>query len=240
MKQTRYPSVLHAYLATMEHQRGEINRPKVLDCGAGTGSGEIPPLGLFSEAGYDCLGIDISPERLDNARASTRELSLEMKFMQADMRRLPFESDSFDFIYEYNSLPHLTKADTGIAIAEMRRVLRKGGLCFLGFMSLDSWPILGRRIGDGEFSLVEGSETVTHSAFADDEPDRYFGDWTLVQKEKNRRWYREWSERQNLEDWMRWYDPAHSDLSESEWNALYSGRIEKSNNSQLFYAVRKP
>ena len=110
---------------------------KILDCGAG---GPIPPLALFHQQGYDCWGIDLSDEQLQEARDFCQEQAMPLHLRQGDMRCLPFDDETFDYIYEHYSMRHLSKQDTAGAVGEMFRVLRKGGLCFLGVVSMDSWP----------------------------------------------------------------------------------------------------
>lgn len=234
-----YPAPLYAFLNMIRRSHditGSLKGIKILDCAAG---GETPPLGLFHEYGCETWGIDISPGAVQLAQTFAEQYQMNLNIRQGDMRHLPFADATFDCVYEYNSIAHLSKLDTGIAIQEMHRVLKKGGLCFVGFMSLACWPILGRSVNDGEFCLMEGGEEVTHSAYADDEPDQYFSGWQIIQKEKHTRWYRRWSEQQSLTDWMGWYDPQHSDLTSAEWQDLYGGRVAHSNYSHLYYMLEK-
>ena len=235
-----YPAPLYAFLAFANRTRGESSpqsKTKILDCAAG---GETPPLGLFHEYGYETWGIDISPQQIQLAQAFGEKHNMVLNLRVGDMRQLPFDDDTFDCVYEYNSIAHLSKVDTGLAIKEMFRVLKKGGLCFVGFMSLDCWPILGRRVNDGEFCLIEGDQEVTHSAYTDNEPDQYFASWKILQKEKNTRWFRWWSAQLSKADWMSWFDQAHSDLTSVEWEQMYPNRIERGNNTNLYYVAQKP
>jgi len=49
------------------------------------------------------------------------------KFVQADIRTLPFEKESADYILCDNVLEHIAMSDIPIVLQEMRRVLKVGG-----------------------------------------------------------------------------------------------------------------
>jgi SAM-dependent methyltransferase len=77
------------------------------------------------ELGHDVVGVDSSPEMLAKARASVPEAV----FRHGDLTSLPAESDSFDLVVCALALEHV--ADLNAAIAEMSRVLRRGGRMIL-------------------------------------------------------------------------------------------------------------
>jgi len=120
------------------HPQDELSqRGKILDCGAG---GPIPPLALFARHGFEAWGIDVSDEQLGKARQSCEQHGIEVQLRTGDMRHIPFEDETFDYVYEHYSLCHLSKQDTAQAIGEMYRVLKRQGLCFLDVISADCWP----------------------------------------------------------------------------------------------------
>ena len=157
----------------------------ILDCGAGGGR---PPLGLFAEWGYKCYGIDISEQAINAARQFATKHNLKIDLRIGDFRHIPFNDESFSFVFTQNSLNHLSKIDTEIAIAEMKRVLKPGGLLFVDFMSVDcsycNEEEMGKLVGDYEFFGVHGEGESLHSFFRNDEPDRYFDDMEAVRKKK--------------------------------------------------------
>jgi len=112
----------------------------ILDCGCGPGS---IPIGLAQWApDGQTVGIDLGPEQLDGARALARDLGLKnVTFRQGDIFDLPFEDDSFDVVFSQTVLYHI--ANTEKALAEIKRVLRPGGLVALRdaiTASLIVWP----------------------------------------------------------------------------------------------------
>lgn len=80
-------------------------------------------------AGITLTGIDFSPAMLDIARRRAGELGAAADLREADARALPFAGDAFDTVVCTFSLCAIP--DHRRAIAEMRRVLRPGGLLLL-------------------------------------------------------------------------------------------------------------
>jgi hypothetical protein len=75
----------------------------------------------------------------------------------------------------------------GLTVQEMYRVLKLGGLCFLGVISMDSWPrsIFGQEQAPGEFwGEEEGDELALHSLFTDQEADELISAWEVVSRYK--------------------------------------------------------
>lgn len=95
---------------------------RVLDLGCGSGwatrlLAERAPLGLV-------VGIDISDEMIEVARASSKELS-NIRFEAGSAERLPFENRFFTHAFSMESLYYY--ADMLAALREVRRVLAGGG-----------------------------------------------------------------------------------------------------------------
>jgi len=168
-----WPSHLYRFLQFIEKVSLE---KKILDCGAG---GPHPPLALFSQYGYETHGIDISKSAISSAQKFSEEHKLSINLIEGDMRKIPFESESFSFVFTQHSICHLTKKDTKKAIEEITRVLCPGGYCFIDFMSTESSYFgaesLGKEVGPGEYQYIdEDGDTVLHCFHSDDEPDQYF------------------------------------------------------------------
>ncbi len=157
---------------------------EVLDCGAG---GPQPPLALFFEYGYRTHGVEISDKQLRLAQQFCDEHGMELDILQGDMRDLPFGDESMSFVYSIDSICHMTKSDVAVSMQEIERVLKKGGLCFVNFISVDDRHFeQGEQQGPGEFIIEDGNERILHSFYEDTEPDRYFRNFTLIRREKRR------------------------------------------------------
>jgi ubiquinone/menaquinone biosynthesis C-methylase UbiE len=120
------------------HHIGSASR--ILDCGCGPGSITVG-LAQWAPDGQT-VGIDIGAEQLEGARARARDLGVtNVAFRQEDIFDLPFEDDSFDVVFSQTVLYHIP--DPGKALAEVKRVLRPGGLVALRDAinaSLVIWP----------------------------------------------------------------------------------------------------
>jgi len=103
-------------------------RRKVLEVGSGNGhwTRTFVPF-LTAETEITC--VDRDPKWADANAAWARALSerrIPIQIRQADATAMPFADESFDFVTCQTVLIHL--ADAGLALAEMFRVLRPGGL----------------------------------------------------------------------------------------------------------------
>ena len=101
---------------------------RILDCGCGPGSITVG-LAQWAPDGQT-VGVDLSAEQLDGARARARDLGVNnVTFRQGDIFDLPFEDDSFDVVFSQTVLFHIP--DPVKALAEIKRVLRPRGLVAL-------------------------------------------------------------------------------------------------------------
>ena len=91
----------------------------------GTGTGRM--LEIFSERAEEGMGVDLSREMLNVARAKLSEAGLASRFVrQADASALPLEDEGGDLVTVHQVLHYLE--DPRIALAECARVLAPGGL----------------------------------------------------------------------------------------------------------------
>ena len=97
---------------------------RVLEVGCGRGSLSC----YFSNAGYDCMLLDISEGAIDIAQEIFKTNSLKATFKVGDVNTLPFEKKSFDVVFSIGLLEHLE--DIEAPIKEQIRVLDDGGLFF--------------------------------------------------------------------------------------------------------------
>lgn len=103
---------------------GSARTVKVLDVGCATGR-VIRKLARGAPMAY-FVGVDISSGMIRRAAGQDRE---KTDYVIADIRRLPFPSDAFDFVYCLEVIEHLSEKRTSIplAIAEIVRVTRELG-----------------------------------------------------------------------------------------------------------------
>jgi ubiquinone/menaquinone biosynthesis C-methylase UbiE len=159
----------------------ETNMDKeVLDCGAG---GDCPPLSLFLEYGYLTHGIEFDTNQLEKANNYAKEKNQQLNIEQGDMRQLNFENESLSFVYSYNSVFHMTKAEVSKSIEEMKRVLKPNGLLFVNFLSTKDFRCgQGVAVGENEYEQMDDTPVI-HSYFEELESDKYFDDMEILYKE---------------------------------------------------------
>lgn len=92
--------------------------------------------------GYAVVGIDPSLGAIMAARRVAQEIGLSIRYLVGDARYLPFKRSSFDTIFSYSVLQHLSKDNVRKALTEVARVLKPCGMSliqmpnFLGIRSL--------------------------------------------------------------------------------------------------------
>ncbi len=101
---------------------------KIIELGCGPGFYSCGLAERFREVSV--LGIDRSPSQLSWAREKRNELSLNnCRFQSDNVLELSHENDSFDVLIAsrlFTVLPNRRRA-----VAEMHRILRPGGRCFI-------------------------------------------------------------------------------------------------------------
>ncbi|MGY5858354.1 MAG: class I SAM-dependent methyltransferase [Candidatus Thorarchaeota archaeon] len=181
MEQLIFPPRMFNLLWTI---RNSTLEKKILDCGAG---GRNPPLAIFHQHGYETHGVEISENQIERAAMFCKEHSIELNIVKGDMRKLEYDDESFSYVFSQNSIFHLTKADTAIAMSEMIRVLRPDGHLYVNFLSVDDQRYgFGEEVAPGEWMAPEGGESTLHSYYQDKEPDAYFDNMEFVMKIKNK------------------------------------------------------
>lgn len=95
------------------------DRPlRILDAGCGT-AGMLPHLRRFGSV----FGIDYSPDAIRFARSRD-----ERRLARGSVLQLPFPAKTFDLVTEFEVVNHWSIPDDHVALAELCRVLKPGGL----------------------------------------------------------------------------------------------------------------
>jgi ubiquinone/menaquinone biosynthesis C-methylase UbiE len=142
-----------------------------LDAGCGVGTHTIQ-LGEAVGPGGKVTGLDISPGFLDFARKTAQQsrMSERLDFQQGDMLDLPFEDNTFDWVWCKDSLWPGRGKDPVAGLKEFARVVRPGGLIAILYWSsqmlLPGYPELETRL------MVAFTKTASY--LKDVPPDRHF------------------------------------------------------------------
>ena len=103
--------------------RHPIGAGDVLDAGCGTGEITARLAAKFPRATF--VGIDLEQQHLDRARERCAEFGSRVRFQTGDALALPFDDEQFDLVVCRHVLQAVS--DAARALAEIRRVLRRGG-----------------------------------------------------------------------------------------------------------------
>jgi ubiquinone/menaquinone biosynthesis C-methylase UbiE len=176
MSEVNWATPLYEFL----RRCNKIPLPKVvLDCGAGGGE---PPLSIFAQSGYRTYGVEIAEPAWQEAQDYAKKHQMALNVLLGDMRTLPFPDEFFSFVYSFNAIDFMTKPDIAVALREMTRVLKKDGLCYVNFLSVDDEETWEPFCKTGPAVNLLKSERFAH--FEDEEPDVYFEPYELQRKEK--------------------------------------------------------
>lgn len=144
-----YPWLYNA--AEFRKHQGE----KVLEVGCGTGADLLQ----FAKHGALATGVDLTTNHVELARIRVGGLAV---IHQADARHLPFENESFDYVYSHGVLHHCDEPEQ--VVREMFRVLRPGGRFNVQVYALWSYITLWGfiRYGSNWKLHVENSKAPVH------------------------------------------------------------------------------
>lgn len=97
---------------------------QVLDLGCGIGRHAL----MFARAGFEVTAFDGAPAGIRAVQAAAEAESLSLSTDEGLMTDLPYATGSFDYVLAFNVVYHGEPGVVRRAIAEIRRVLRPGGL----------------------------------------------------------------------------------------------------------------
>ncbi|WP_404385095.1 methyltransferase domain-containing protein [Caenispirillum salinarum] len=121
-----------AVVRRMANEAGVVAPNRVLDFGCSVGFNSLAAQGLFPDAevhGIDPEGISIELGTLMASRLDRGQFGKVPQYHEAPGERLPFDDETFDFIYSTTVIEHVD--DVNVCLAEMARVLKSGGAIYL-------------------------------------------------------------------------------------------------------------
>lgn len=138
-------------------------------CDLGCGPGHVSQ--YLYERGANVLGIDLSAAMIEQARRRYPQLRFEV----GDMRSLPGPAGEYAAVVAMYSLIHFDDSDLALALDEIRRVLRSGGVLLAGLHrggeTLHVDELLGHPV-DLDFRFFEPAQITSALATAGFEIER--------------------------------------------------------------------
>lgn len=121
-----YASEYRKTLALLKRVKPFDPPADVLEIGSGTGWFTVHA----RLEGYQAVGVEVSWELVEFARRRAKAAGVEAPFHEARAERLPLPDASFDVAYANSVMEHVRGWRE--ALSEAHRVLRPGGLLFVG------------------------------------------------------------------------------------------------------------
>ncbi|MGA7646044.1 MAG: class I SAM-dependent methyltransferase [Terriglobales bacterium] len=172
------------FLMTNRELLEKYHPARFLDIGLGAGRHTK----LVAELGFGASGVDISFVGLQHARERLLTTGFQATLSQASMLALPFRDYSFAAVLSFGVFYYGTAKEMKQAIAEVHRILVRGGKAFVVLRTTDDYRFgKGTRLGHNTFqlSISETNEldSTQHFLAADDVP-AYFAGFSHVSFEK--------------------------------------------------------
>lgn len=135
----------------------------ILDVGCGVGRHLI----YLGERGFRMAGLDVSPTGVKLAQQACAERNIAFDGKVSDMTALLWPDTTFDAALCIATINHHLRPDMIKALAEIKRVLKPGGVLLIDFLSTDTFVYQQHRalVAEGQIREVEPN------TFIDERPD---------------------------------------------------------------------
>lgn len=145
----------------------------ILDLGCGTGRHSI----YLSSQGFQVTATDISEVGLKLAEKNAVSQGItDIAFQNHDMKTIPFTDNAFDAVLCILVIDHGTLADIAQTVNEVYRVLKKGGMFMVDFLSAQDETFgRGIKIEENTFlNSIENEKGIIHHYTSENEIQSLF------------------------------------------------------------------
>lgn len=124
--------------AMIDRFKNQWKNWRVLDIGIGTGR----TTRYFAPISKEYVGVDYAESMVQASAETYQHLGAQVKIQFGDVRSMPeFETGYFDFVmFSYNGLDSISHEERLQALAEMKRIGKKGGYLFFSSHNLQYIP----------------------------------------------------------------------------------------------------
>jgi SAM-dependent methyltransferase len=157
---------------------------KVLDLGCGAGRHTV----YLAHEGFEVYALDISPKGVAHTVQWLTREGLRANLQQADLTALPYPDEFFDAIVSVSVLHHNIIANIQIAMKEIRRTLRRGGVFFAHECAEGDYQDgRGEQIESRTYLAPEDADQpgVPHHFFSEDEVNALLRGFRVIELEKD-------------------------------------------------------
>lgn len=119
VRKTLWARIIHNYLGAKKR--------KVLEAGVGSGKFSF----MLAEEGYEITALDLNNDVLRRLRQKNEKRGSLIRVKKGNILDMPFEDDSFDFVFNEGVVEHFLGCEREKAVSEMIRVSSNGVLIFV-------------------------------------------------------------------------------------------------------------
>ena len=141
---TDFSEVNEAFVARLLELAGDRKNARAIDLG--TGPGDVPLLVAKLRPHWNIVATDASLPMLRHGHDSARANVSNVRFVLADVKRLPIPDASFDIVFSNSLLHHLP--DPTPFWREIRRIAKPGALVFVRDLTRPPSPRDAQRLVD--------------------------------------------------------------------------------------------
>jgi ubiquinone/menaquinone biosynthesis C-methylase UbiE len=151
---------------------------RTLDLACGAGRHVV----FMAKRGFEVCGVDISGMGLRMTEKRLKKQELRASLVKSVMNHLPFVHSSFDAVICTRAVYHQTLQGIQETLLEIRKVLRKGGVILIDFLSKRTYSYgKGVEVERETFVETEGYERGVMHHFTDqNEIQRLFEDFKIL------------------------------------------------------------
>lgn len=148
---------------------------KILDLCCGVGRHAI----YFAQDGFNVMGLDLSKVYLDIAAKKAAKLGVDVEWLKADMREIPFENEFDGIVNVFTSFGYFHDQDENQKVLDnVYKALKPGGRFLIELMNRD---YLIKNFQTSSWAEVDGGYVLEERSF-DPYHDMLYNRWIIIRE----------------------------------------------------------